>query len=89
MRRCQFEGLELEGRWKFKNKVSNSCYLFENIFNQNTVELSYRQVKMVLNGHDTIGHIITRRLPNTELFKYGNNQQKNWKRYKYKYFKKV
>ena len=89
MAKEKYKGLILEGRWEYQNKTPTNTNLFKNIYNANTVLLSNRQVEMVLNGHDTIGHIITRRAPNSEMFKYGNCVQKGWKRMRYKNLKKV
>ena len=84
----KYEGLILEGRWKAVSMTDTHTYVFENIYNDNTITLTHYQIERVLNGKDTIGHIMTRKAPNHEMFKYGNNIQKNWKRQKYKYLKK-
>lgn len=87
----KYEGLILEGRWKYKNKTPTNTYLFENIYNGNELTLSHRQIEQVLNGKTTIGHIITKRIPKGDnpirIFKYGNREQKWWNKIKHKYAK--
>ena len=58
----------LDGRWKYLHRQKHML-IFENIYNHSLVELSDRQVRMVLDGKDTVSHIQTRRI--------GNERKKN------------
>lgn len=83
--------LILEGRWKRIGFSKTKTYIFENIYNHKQIQLSSRQVKNVINGKDTIGHIMTRRIKNEDnrigCFRFGNSVNKSWGRTKYKYIK--
>ena len=88
-RKSMYEGLILEGRWQYQKRTDTNTLLFKNIYNSMEICLSHKQVEMILNGHDTIGHIMTRRAPKSQFFKYGNSVQKSWQRVKYKNVKKI
>lgn len=62
MSRSRYDGLVLEGRWQFVKWNINGGITLENIYNHNTIILTNRQFDAVLNGNDTIGHIISRRI---------------------------
>ena len=73
--------LILEAKWRL-TKTSGSLYEFENIYNGSRIALSHKQVSRVLNGEDTISHIIARRLtkerkPN-DPFMGMNSVQRHW-----------
>ena len=88
MAKSKYKDIILEGRWKWKCYTETKMNTFENIYNGMLVELTHRQVESILNGKDTLGHIITRRLKNSESFVYGNSVQKGWKKIKYNHRKK-
>ena len=59
----KIQGKILDGRWKFvKIDRKKSSYVFENIYNHSTINLSHKQVNKVLEGSDTFAHIQTRRI---------------------------
>ena len=91
MSKSKYEGLILEGRWKYKGLTPTNTCLFENIYNGNELTLSHRQLQQVIDGKDTIGHIMNRRIPKNRngigVFKYGNDTQKIWDKIKHKYAK--
>lgn len=82
-----YKGIILEGRWECIERKPTSMYVFENIYNHNTIEMSDRQIKNVINGRDTIGHIISRRHERTMDNIFLNNVQKSWRKQKHKYAK--
>lgn len=57
----KLEGKVLEGRWKYRHHQDNH-YVFENIYNGNTIALRLRQVQNILDGKDTISKIQCRRI---------------------------
>ena len=66
------KGTILDGVWEFVGYINDgsTMYEFKNIYNGKTIKLSNRQVKQVMDGKDSISHIISRRLRN-------NPRQKN------------
>lgn len=70
----KLEGKVLEGKWKYHH-YQDGQYMFENIYNGNTIALRLRQVKNILEGKDTIARIQCRKIwkEGKTTFKYGNN----------------
>ena len=52
----------LEGRWQFIKCDKSGSYLYKNIYNNNELKLSHKQVKDVLDGKTTLGKIMCRRM---------------------------
>lgn len=73
--------LILESKWRMVES-HNASYDFENIYNGYRIVLTHKQVSRVLNGEDTISHIIARRLTNerrpNDPFMGMNSVQKHW-----------
>lgn len=83
----KYKGMVLEGKWAYAGKTSRHNCALENIYNHSRIELSMAQMDRVIEGLDTIGHIMTRRIKISStgangLFKYGNEHQKWWARKK-------
>ena len=57
----QLEGKVLEGKWRYHHYQDNH-YVFENIYNGNTIALRLRQVQNILEGKDTIARIQCRKI---------------------------
>ena len=51
----------LEGKWQYHHYQDNH-YVFENIYNGNTIALRLRQVQNILEGKDTISRIQCRKI---------------------------
>ena len=73
-----YENVILEGRWKYKSESPTTMVEFENIYNGNTIRLSHRQIRQVMNGKDTVGHIMSRRMGHNKHTNWGNNVLKRW-----------
>ena len=63
----KYDGIILDGRWKYKGIENKSLRVFENIFNHTEVKLSDRQVKDVLDGHTTVSAIMCRRIKKSNV----------------------
>lgn len=87
MKVSKYEGLLLDGRWKFKTGSStHNIVTFVNIYNGNEIQLTYKQVEDVINGRNTVSRIMCRRIGNQGHFE-TNNTVSWWKKTKAKYSK--
>lgn len=69
----------LDGRWKYVSRNSKTTlYTFQNIYNKEKIKLSHRQVKMVLDGKDTVAHITTRRIYGGRTTRQQSKTNPNW-----------
>ena len=58
---AELENTILDGRWKIDHKEKD-IYVFVNIYNGSKVKLSFKQVKRVLSGEESISRIQCRRM---------------------------
>ena len=82
----KYEGIILEGRWKFVKWEEKNKVLLENIYNGQTVIIHNQQFQKALNGQITISKIICLRLNNSYPHSfYTNNVVAKSKKQRQKY----
>lgn len=87
--KSKYDGLILDGLWKFKSSGKNGSYIFENIYNHTTITISQAQLENVKNGKDTIGHIMSRRIGYDSRFPRFNGVVKLFNSQKHRFVKEV
>ena len=62
MYKGKYAKLLLDGRWKVNGMPRQGFYELENVYNQNIIEITGRQLENVVNGETTVSKIISRRI---------------------------
>ena len=64
----KYDGVILDGRWKYDHTKKCRC-VFKNIYNGEETLLSYKQVNDVRSGKTSVSRIISRRIKGEGIFR--------------------